>query len=117
MKKTQIVLFYLIFLLAFISGFDLSFSRIIIFSTIIATILSVYISIRYNILYTISDRKIKGVNIKNIEAFYAIIVIFIWLDTIGIGLESDGLKKDFFNFYYLLSLPVYFLFLIRVKKE
>lgn len=116
MKKIQITLFYLIFLLAFINSFFLDFTKIIIFSVIILIIISIFISIKYNILYIISERKIWKIRIKNIEAFYAIIVLFIWLNTISIGLERDGVSKDFFNFYYLLLFPIYFLSLIRIKK-
>lgn len=116
MDKIQILLFYLIIILFLISGFETRLSETIIYLTILLILASIFISIKYNSLYTLSDRTVGNYRVKNIESIYALIIFCIGFCSLHFELKNKDLVKDFLNYYYLLSLPIYFLFLIRIKK-
>ena len=117
MQRVQTILFYSILLLTIISTLNFNFSRVTVFLLIVMILASIYISIKYNIIYTIKERRLWKFKIINIEAFLGIVVLFIGMRNIDIGLEKADLARDFFNFYYLLLFPFYFLSLIRISRK
>ncbi len=117
MKKTQIILFYLIIGLALIGAFELFFSKVIVVVIIILMLISIFISLKYNIFYLLSKRVIGNYSIKNLEVIIAIIVVVLGLFSLTTELNVDGQEKQFFNFYYLLIFPLYFLSMVRISKE
>jgi len=117
MKKTQIILFYLI--LIFLLTSTLSFPYSEVFAILIMPMIvgSIYISIKHNTIYIIRRVILGKFEIINIEALLTIAVVFIFLRNINIGLEKNELTRDFFNFYYLLAIPFYLLSMFRLRKS